>query len=754
MASRAAAERDRTCRGVHSGAGTSIPTLMRETGAGSRERLKFLVILLVCCVPNLRADQTKSIRRVVILNEVDASYPLISLIDQGIRTSLAASPYRIEFYREYMGTVLFPDREDQRLFRDFYIRRYRSRRPDVIIAVGPAPLQFMLESHREFFSGVPVVFCLPNKLAGDPITEPDFSGIESDIAPGLTLSAALHLVPGTKHVVVVGGTAPYDRGQQAEIKEQLKAYENLVDISYLTDLSMPVLLERVRTLPDRTIVLLTPIGKDATGRTFTSAEIGPMITSAANAPVFSLTDRYFNHGEVGGDISSGIEQGKLAGSIAARLLNGEKPKDIPRVSTATAYTFDWRALKRWGLKEGSLPPGSIVLNRPPTVWESYKWYIIIGTSLILLEALLIGALVSQRSRRRQMTTELKAREELLKIFVKNVPAGVAMLDRDMRYLQVSERWCIDYGVDASRILGCSHYDALPDMPERWKEVHRRALQGETLRCDEERWARKNGIIWVRWEVRPWFNVDGSAGGILIFAEEITRRKQVEEALSGMNRKLVESQEQERARIARELHDDINQRLALLAVELDQWSQGTRLAPDLHKHIEGAKEKVIDIAQDVQGLSHQLHSSKLEYLGLAAAANSFCKEMSEKHNVQINFKQDAVPRDLATEISIGLFRVIQEALQNAIKHSGTERFDVKLYGMPGEIQLIVRDYGRGFNVDEAWESQGLGLISMRERISSVKGTMVISSKPYWGTEITVHVPVILVDRPIEVNTGAA
>ena len=98
---------------------------------------------------------------------------------------------------------------------------------------------------------------------------------------------------------------------------------------------------------------------------------------------------------------------------------------------------------------------------------------------------------------------LQSREELLKIFVKSVPAGVAMFDREMRYLQVSDRWCADYSVDSSQVLGRSHYELFPDIPQRWKEIHRRALEGETLRADEDRWDREGGTTWVRWEIRPW-----------------------------------------------------------------------------------------------------------------------------------------------------------------------------------------------------------------------------------------------------------
>ena len=124
------------------------------------------------------------------------------------------------------------------------------------------------------------------------------------------------------------------------------------------------------------------------------------------------------------------------------------------------------------------------------------------------------------------TALLQSREELLTIFVKNVPAGVAMLDRDMRYLQVSDRFCEDYSVDSSQILGRSHYEVFPEIPQAWKEMHRQGLQGETLRAEEDRWDRKDGTTWVRWEIRPWKTPSGSVGGILIFAEDISQRKEM------------------------------------------------------------------------------------------------------------------------------------------------------------------------------------------------------------------------------------
>jgi len=341
----------------------------------------------------------------------------------------------------------------------------------------------------------------------------------------------------------------------------------------------------------------------------------------------------------------------------------------------------------------------------------------------------------------ERTVLLESREELLKIFVKNVPAGVAMLDRDMRYIQVSDRFCKDYSADGSQILGRSHYEVFPDIPETWKEMHLRALRGEILRAEEDRWNRKNGTVWVCWEIRPWKTANGDIGGILIFAEDISQRKQMEEAVTGISQKLVEAQEQERTRIARELHDDIAQRLALLTIKLGELQQclpGSE--SELHARLGAVQARTVEIANDVQAISHRLHSSKLEYLGVVAAMKGFCKEFGEQQRVEIDFRSNDLPTHFSSEIALCLLRVLQEGLHNAAKHSGVRRFDVQLREDLGEVHLSIRDSGRGFDVNVAMHSQGLGLISMQERVRLVDGTMTIDSGPTKGTSILVNVPI--------------
>jgi PAS domain S-box-containing protein len=375
--------------------------------------------------------------------------------------------------------------------------------------------------------------------------------------------------------------------------------------------------------------------------------------------------------------------------------------------------------KRYFRKDGSLVWGNLsisLLKIPPSP--------------------LVIAMVEEITDKKRAEDALRASEDLLKIFVKSVPVGVAMLDSDMRYLQVSDRWCADYSLDSSQVLGRSHYELFPDVPQRWKEMHRRGLEGETLRADEDRWDREGRTQWVRWEIRPWRTSSGVIGGILIFAEDITHRKEMEEAISGMSRKLIESQEQERARIGRELHDDINQRLAMLAVELEQLQDNPS---DVAGRVQELRKQTIEISNDVQALSHELSSSKLEYLGAIKGMKSWCKEFGERHGIQVEFNSTEVQSSVAPEIGLCLFRVLQEALHNASKHSGARRVDVQLREDSGEIHLVISDSGRGFDSETAMQGRGLGLMSMRERVLLVNGTIAVESTLEGGTTIHVCVP---------------
>jgi len=151
------------------------------------------------------------------------------------------------------------------------------------------------------------------------------------------------------------------------------------------------------------------------------------------------------------------------------------------------------------------------------------------------------------------------------------------------------------------------------------------------------------------------------------------------------------------------------------------------------------KQINEIATDVQSLSHELHSAKLQYLGIAAAVRGFCREFAEQQKVEIDFSSHDLPSPLSPDISLCLFRVLQEALHNSAKHSGVRQFEVRFWGTSDEIHLTVKDSGAGFDREAAKESRGLGLISMEERLKVLNGALSIDSQPKRGTTIHARVP---------------
>ena len=243
------------------------------------------------------------------------------------------------------------------------------------------------------------------------------------------------------------------------------------------------------------------------------------------------------------------------------------------------------------------------------------------------------------------------------------------------------------------------------------------------------------VLWLERTGHAFFDEQGKMVRMVGMVTDITGRKLAEEALSTVSQKLIEAHEEERSRIARELHDDIGQRLALLTGQLAGLKRGRALGSQIGKIHRQCKE----LASSIQALSYTLHSPKLEYLGLARAAAGLCRELSGRHSVEIDFRSENIPQGLPREISLSLFRVLQEALQNATKHSGSRHFQVSLRGGANEIELTVHDSGIGFETEEAIKGRGLGLTSMQERLKLVRGQLSIESKPQRGTTIQARVP---------------
>jgi signal transduction histidine kinase len=233
----------------------------------------------------------------------------------------------------------------------------------------------------------------------------------------------------------------------------------------------------------------------------------------------------------------------------------------------------------------------------------------------------------------------------------------------------------------------------------------------------------------------------AATSFMVLAAVVEERASARLVEKELSRRLISEQEKERSRIASELHDDICQRLALLSMELQTASRDEKqLATATKQRLEEIRLHCSEIAGDVQLLSHELHSAKLDYLGISAAIRGFCREFGEQQEVSVEFAERNVPKSVSRDSSLCLFRVTQEALHNAVKYSGANRFWVELSGAGNDLRLEVKDAGIGFDVKEANRIGGLGLVSMQERVRAVNGRFYIESKPGAGTKIIASVPV--------------
>ena len=558
--------------------------------------------------------------------------------------------------------------------------------------------------------------------------------------PEKTLIAALHLRPSTRHVVVVGGVGTYDRRLVSIAMKSFHSYESKLHFTYLTDLAMPALLERLKHLPPDTIVYHTAMTEDTAGSYFIDAtQAVPMIASAANAPVFVVDDVDIRGGTVGGDVLSFAAEGQTAADMVVRVLNGEKPQNIPIVKSANVFTFDWRALQRWGIKESALPPGSVVLHRRPTVWESYKWYIIGSLSLILFEAILILGLLWQRARRRRVETELAVSRDRLRLAVE---AGKSVgWDWDVKSGQERRFGALDtmFGISAD-----SHSDDIrefrnciypADRERAWREM----IDARTDRksySTEFRVVRTDGALrWVTAKGEFYFTRRQEASHMLGMLVDITDRKLAEDALSSLTGRLIEAQEEERRRIAREIHDDYNQRLAVVAIDLEDLAENIgHLNGDGTARLRELSNYVSELGADLHDLSHRLHSSTLESLGLVAGIEAFCEEFAAQQEIQIKFDHENVPSRVPEDAALCLFRIAQEGLRNVKRHSGANEAEVRLEGVDENLHLSISDHGKGFDPNARSKKSGIGIRSMQERLRPLGGHLEIHSRPLEGTRI--------------------
>jgi PAS domain S-box-containing protein len=351
--------------------------------------------------------------------------------------------------------------------------------------------------------------------------------------------------------------------------------------------------------------------------------------------------------------------------------------------------------------------------------------------------------VQDITERKRANQNLIESEERFRLVANSAPVLIWMAGTDKLCTFFNTCWLDFTGRTLEQEMGNGWASAVhPEDFERCLAIYSGAFDARVDFEMEYRLRRYDGKY--RWIVDygvPRIESDGTFCGYIGSCVDITDRKLNAESLEELSGRLIAAQEEERGRIARELHDDFSQRLALLGIGLSRlWKKRPESEEEERTVVRELWNRTQEISSDVHRLSHQLHSSKLEHVGLGPALMGLCEEISEKYGIQVEFTDRGVPSQIPKDVALCLFRVAQEALSNVVKHSRAKQAQVELCNANNEIRLQILDAGPGFDVARSNTDGGIGLVGMRERLRLVGGRLLVQSAPTRGTEILAEVPV--------------
>jgi signal transduction histidine kinase len=571
-------------------------------------------ILLILPGTNL-LSQAIDTRQVLILNSYD---------DSAAPYDRPTEVFRAELQRQFSEPISFyhidldtrgsetGDRED--LIAELLRNRYADMPPDIVFAVGPPAIRFWVD-YRDSISGqAPLIAIAKDGLFAPEDLRPGDVTIFTRYSFSDSVDDILHLRPETSHILMVLGSTPRERALADLAKKELSAYTERLRIEYTNDMTLRDVQVRLQELSKESVVFYTIFHVDAAG-IILPRDTGLLATRLASAaPIFGGFVNQIGKGIVGGRLIQLQEMGLEAAASGVAILHGEPVRDAWKVFELSAPVYDWRELDRWGIDIDRLPAGSEIRYRPPSLWDQYAAWIILATTVVGVQGLLIISLLTQRRRR--------------------------------------------------------------------------------------------------------------------YAAEL-----VEAKLSGQ---LINAHEDERRVIARELHDDLSQRLARLAIDAGTIRHDQNSAT-LDDELKNLREDLARVSEDVHDMSYRLHPSIVEDLGISTALRAECQRVRKYADVPVKEHIGETHGRIPNNAALCAFRVAQEALNNAVRHARADSIEIVFEKEGHVLKLEVSDDGRGFDKAQVVAGENIGLSSMRERVRLLDGTLSIRSTPGAGTTVSAVIP---------------
>jgi PAS domain-containing protein len=409
----------------------------------------FLLLLLAVSLPTAPgAEETP--RRVLMLHAYNYTFPATSVIADAARKRFGERhPNKIEIDADFLDLVRVSEPGHSARMAAFLRDKYARTPPDVVMALGSAALPFVVEHRDAFAPKVPVVFTSvspANHASSRP--PPDVTGILTEFDLDKTLSLAERLQPEARQLFVIAGSGATDRRWHSVARKVIESGERKFEATYLFELPYEEIVARLKEVPQDAIVVLLTVFADGTGKTFVPAEVAAALAPISPAPVYAPYDTYLGVGIVGGLMETFESVGLSAADLVLEILSGKDPAPLPpRTNPGQAYKVDFRAMQRWGLDESRLPEGTLVLHKPPNVWDQHRDLILAALLIFAVQTAFLVALVVQRRQRRVAEHLLDESEERMRFAAAAVNIGLWQFDLDTNELWATDHCRAMFGLD-------------------------------------------------------------------------------------------------------------------------------------------------------------------------------------------------------------------------------------------------------------------------------------------------------------------
>jgi len=737
-----------------------------------RARIARILLLVLSSVLGFTSDRSfadERIARVLLLYPYNNTFPAGIAAGEAVRRRLSEKlPGQLDIFADSLDLARFPEEAHEERTARYLAEKYADKQPDVVIALGPEALRFIL-AHREAIAPkVPIVFSATSPAALTAINPPtDVTGVISEFDLAKTMELAERLQPEARHLVVITGASAFDRRWAENARRQLAPFEQRYQTTYLVGLDKNDLLDQLRRLSRDTIVLLTTVFTDGTGRLFVPADIAEDIAQAAAAPVYAPYDTYLGRGIVGGYVASFEALGSAAANLALQIFAGADPASVvPQLDPGSGYSVDARQLARWQLAAKNLPADTTVLFDRPTLWEEHGDLVTLAIAAFGLQSAVMLALLAQVRRRRHAEAKLKQSQDRMTFAAANANIGFWHLDRPTNKLWLTEHCGTMLGLPPEgeltheTIVSAIHAEDRETVVESMRE----AAHTGALELHEFRAVLPDGQ--TRWFLAR-SHADRDAEGKPIrlsgFFADITARKSAEAEAETKRRELAHLM---RVSVLGELSGaiahELNQPLTAI---LSNAQAARRLLAQEVPQLDDVREILDDIvAADTRAgeVIHRLRKllkkdgNKVEPVDcndLVQSTLGLLRSELVGRKITVDLKlADALPATLGDPVQ--LQQVLLNLMMNAMEAMATVRppnrtIAISTHATTTGLELVVADHGRGISADDSkrvfepfftTKEQGLGLgLSICSTIVTSHGGELSLTGNAGGATATVRLP---------------